>query len=357
MYNAKQKDAFLKSIKNKAKRIFAHNMFENIASYESAQNADICSLNPDDYPKILMQNNDIQRLTQLYSMISVLENYRIFCFGKRLMDPTVLMYYDAKRLKDAERGDMIVECFNENCKAVQFRTPDECYNYLVNEVFIKYKELPLENMMFWAPTLEDLMFAQVMFTYYGLSQEDISMIEIDNVNFPTTAIAHIRTNDKNVIIEGKFVELIRKLTTVRCTDEILIFGKAKIVRLHSQYLMALETEDSSQERLLRARRNYVAFAKRCTVNDVNFPTMKNLRYQGTIYRMAQQELLALSKDYLDWNLREWVEVYEFHDNHKTHIEKMPHYLAGTDVWLAKDIKNAFNVEYNFLAKQYNKKSL
>lgn len=346
MYNKDRKKQFMSNIKSKSMRQFAETIFTSLAPHETECNIDICDIESKEYPDLLLTYVDVQRLTQLYRGLQVLENYRTYCIAKHWMNPITLAVQYSDQEWALNKEENIATLYNQKHKMVMLRTPNECYDYIVDHYFPQYIRKNVETMLNFKPVIDDLCLCFIMFTYYGLSKQEMAAIRISQIKELPNRQLCIQLDDKTILIEGKFADYVKRFSASRQSGEIMFHNVFHIKQFNKEFLMCFDNENTTEEREKRLDRTYVATTSR--LSGTHFPSLVNVQHQGTIYRMVKQEIQNRNEDFREWNLRQWMDVYDFYKNYRSQIVPSSEPPRGTHGFMAKDIKNSFLVEYEFL---------
>lgn len=347
MYNEDRKKQFMANTKTAQTLKFVKTIFKSLAEYEQKHDTDLCDISTKEYPDLLMDYVDIQRLHQLYRGLQILETYKVFCISKHWVNPIQLTLEYSDHEWEQNKDKYIAQTYNQKHKMTMLNMPNECFDYIIANYYPRYQKRPIWTYDSWKPIMDDLCLCFMMFTYYGLSQQDMAMIEISKIHSLSSNQLYIDIEDKKVLIEGKFAEYLQCFAKSRQSDDIMFHGVFHVKHFSDKFLMCFDEENSLEHRVRRLNRIYRSTMK--LIADDKLPSMVNLQYQGTIYRMAKYELQNQNHDYENWTHRQWIDVYEFYKYYRSQIVVGTGAPRGTDSFLAKDIKNAFLVEYNYLA--------
>lgn len=341
MYNSRQKNAFLKTVKANKRRYKI--MFDEFAAYEEEHNMDICDVDSTIYPELLMKYLKPQRFGYFYGLYRSLMAYRMFCYSRNLVDPVEFFSHELEPKVDME--DMY-SVFSEHNEGVKLRTPGECIrcfqSRLLNDVS--------NDCLIPTLTADDYKLAYVVLKYLGVDDYSMSLITRDCVT-TINNVLYINVNATTYeVYDDAAQELLRRLCEVREIRTPLPNTGVKITGLDDRYLLAQEKDDTSELRQKRIEKIYNTISKKISVYDVNnVPSITDVMYQGTIYRMCVGEHRFNLADYENFTSREWVALYEsyFTSNQKKY-DPSSISTSNTTVVRAMEIEKGFFEEYRYL---------
>lgn len=341
MYNGRQKSAFLKTIKSETQRENIKWLFEEVSVYEKNVGEDICNVDFKLYPQIINEIIAPQRFGYFYNLYKYLCTYRVFCAAKQLVDPVI--YYSYESDKDLTIEELC-QTFIKTSKAVKLRTPDQCIKYFQLNLFPGFESS-------FELSANEYKLLYIGLKYSGLDDEAISAITEENIT-DLAGKAYIRIDSKKYIIyDGLIFSLLQKIRQIRKVTQISSTNKKRVMELDYKYLFSYIDDDSQEKRIRRIKKTYQNIVKAASLQEKDVPTISDIVFQGTIYRMCLDEHLAKSCDWESMQPDRWSALYH------AYSKSIPPDLMPEDkpkiiknVALGVEVKQCFLDEYQYLDK-------
>ena len=286
MYNAEQKEMFLDLINDKSGRTRVKRVFEKIESKEEQAGQDICNIDPQIYPDILLDSDSkIYKLATMFQFFNILMDYRRFCFVNRCVDLTLYTQYTNSEIlkEDFEVTDYLLSKLDEYIiKHVDIRTPSRLLKILEDRL---YGEEAYDRPYVTMSAMAKL---YLLFVFLGYKESEFIKIKIEDIKIydreNEAKYAIVRLNEKRLQkISGEYVNILIKLIKFRS----LYIRTGVYQRLNDEYLFLYDNE-SMNDFETRAKRIYNNYSKESSKSRNLLPTIELIRHTGIIYTMCAE---------------------------------------------------------------------